>query len=75
MNDIVAESSSAAAHVERAAATLAHVRAAVGKAIFGQDAVIEQTRVTLLAGGPCRRIGGPGLSKTNRVEMLGSVLG
>ncbi|HEY4942809.1 MAG TPA: MoxR family ATPase [Rhizomicrobium sp.] len=80
MNDIVppnvgAESSSAAAHLERAAATLAHVRAAVGKAIFGQDAVIEQTLVTLLAGGHGLLIGVPGLAKTKLVETLGIVLG
>jgi MoxR-like ATPase len=80
MNDTVAESSSAAAPsaaaaVERAAATLAAVRAAVGKAIFGQDAVIEQTLVTLLAGGHGLLIGVPGLAKTKLVETLGIVLG
>ena len=75
MNDTVAESTSAAAHLERAAATLASVRAAVGKAIFGQDAVIEQTLVTLLAGGHGLLIGVPGLAKTKLVETLGIVLG
>ncbi|MEI9996609.1 MAG: MoxR family ATPase [Rhizomicrobium sp.] len=79
MNDTVAESSSAApsaaAHVERAAATLTRVREAVGRAIFGQDAVIEQTLVTLLAGGHGLLIGVPGLAKTKLVETLGIVLG
>jgi MoxR-like ATPase len=75
MNDTVAESTSAAAHLERAAATLARVREAVGKAIFGQDAVIEQTLVTLLAGGHGLLIGVPGLAKTKLVETLGIVLG
>jgi MoxR-like ATPase len=75
MNDTVAESSSAAAHVERAAATLGKVREAVGKAIFGQNAVIEQTLVTLLAGGHGLLIGVPGLAKTKLVETLGIVLG
>jgi MoxR-like ATPase len=75
MNDIVAESSGAAAHLERAADTLAKVREAVGKAIFGQDAVIEQTLVTLLAGGHGLLIGVPGLAKTKLVETLGIVLG
>jgi len=75
MNDIVAESSGAAAHLERAAATLAKVREAVGNAIFGQDAVIEQTLVTLLAGGHGLLIGVPGLAKTKLVETLGIVLG
>ncbi len=80
MNDTVpqtlgAESTGAAAHLERAAATLARVREAVGKAIFGQDAVIEQTLVTLLAGGHGLLIGVPGLAKTKLVETLGIVLG
>jgi MoxR-like ATPase len=80
MNDITpptagAESTSAAAHLERAAATLAHVREAVGKAIFGQEIVIEQTLVTLLAGGHGLLIGVPGLAKTKLVETLGIVLG
>jgi MoxR-like ATPase len=75
MNDTVAESTSAAAHVERAAATLGKVRAAVGEAIFGQDAVIEQALVTLLAGGHGLLIGVPGLAKTKLVETLGIVLG
>src|ERR1700753_4190879 len=75
MNDTVAETTGAAAHLERAAATLAHVREAVGKAIFGQDEVIEQTLVTLLAGGHGLLIGVPGLAKTRLVETLGIVLG
>src|SRR6201992_2697793 len=75
MNDTVAETTGAAAHLERAAATLAHVREAVGKAIFGQETVIEQTLVTLLAGGHGLLIGVPGLAKTKLVETLGIVLG
>jgi MoxR-like ATPase len=75
MNDTVAETTGAAAHLERAAATLAKVRGAVGRAIFGQDAVIEQTLVTLLAGGHGLLIGVPGLAKTKLVETLGIVLG
>jgi len=65
----------AVAHVERAAATLGKVREAVGHAIFGQEAVIEQTLVTLLAGGHGLLIGVPGLAKTKLVETLGIVLG
>ena len=75
MNDIVAEPTNAAARVERASATLAAVRKAVGAAIFGQDAVIEQTLVTLLGGGHGLLIGVPGLAKTKLVETLGIVLG
>src|SRR6201995_3914506 len=80
MNDITpptagADPTSAAAHLERAAATLGKVREAVGKAIFGQDEVIEQTLVTLLGGGHGLLIGVPGLAKTKLVETLGIVLG
>jgi len=65
----------ATAQVERTVATLRKVREAVGQAIFGQDAVIEQTLVTLLAGGHGLLIGVPGLAKTKLVETLGIVLG
>ena len=65
----------AVAQVERASATLGKVRDAVGHAIFGQDAVIEQALVTLLAGGHGLLIGVPGLAKTKLVETLGIVLG
>src|SRR6185312_6022156 len=65
----------ATAQVELTVATLRKVREAVGKAIFGQDTVIEQTLVTLLAGGHGLLIGVPGLAKTKLVETLGIVLG
>jgi MoxR-like ATPase len=65
----------ATAQVERTVATLRKVREAVGQAIFGQDTVIEQTLVTLLAGGHGLLIGVPGLAKTKLVETLGIVLG
>jgi len=67
--------STAVADAERAAATFKKVRAGVGKVIFGQEAVIEQTLVTLLAGGHGLLIGVPGLAKTKLVETLGIVLG
>src|ERR1043166_7111464 len=65
----------ATAQVERTVATLRKVREAVGQAIFGQDTMIEQTLVTLLAGGHGLLIGVPGLAKTKLVETLGIVLG
>jgi len=79
MNDSVAidqeASRQAVAMAERAASTLGRVRASVGKVIFGQEPVIEQTLVTLLAGGHGLLIGVPGLAKTRLVETLGIVLG
>jgi MoxR-like ATPase len=62
---------SAEAAMERIAAA----RAAVGAVIFGQEAVVEQTLATLLAGGHGLLIGVPGLAKTKLVETLGIVLG
>ncbi len=51
------------------------MRDGVGAVIFGQDAVIDQTLITLLAGGHGLLIGVPGLAKTRLVETLGIVLG
>ncbi len=38
---------------------LRHVRASIGKVIFGQQQVIDQTLITLLAGGHALVIGVP----------------
>ena len=65
----------AVARAEKAAAIAASVRAGVGEVIFGQHDVIEQTLITLLAGGHGLLIGVPGLAKTKLVESLGIVLG
>jgi MoxR-like ATPase len=54
---------------------LAEARAAVGRVIYGQDEVIDQTLITLLAGGHALLIGLPGLAKTRLVHTLGVVLG
>ena len=54
---------------------MAAVRQAIGKHIYGQDNVIEETLVTLLAGGHLLLIGVPGLGKTRLVETLGTVVG
>src|SRR4249920_2507400 len=58
-----------------AADTFARVRDGLNAVIFGQEEVIEQTLVTLLAGGHGLLIGVPGLAKTRLVETLGIVLG
>ncbi len=51
------------------------VRASIGRIIFGQQRVIDQTLITLLAGGHALVIGVPGLAKTLLVETLGTVFG
>ena len=75
MSDDAATLEQPPAQLEKTAAIFADVRARLGDVIFGQDAVIEQTLVTLLAGGHGLLIGVPGLAKTKLVEALGIVLG
>jgi MoxR-like ATPase len=61
--------------IESLGRKLAAVRASIGRVIFGQQAVVDQTLITLLAGGHALLIGVPGLGKTRLVETLGRVLG
>jgi MoxR-like ATPase len=64
-----------AAEIEALGSTLSRVRDQIGRVIFGQRNVIDQTLITLLAGGHALLIGVPGLAKTRLVETLGTVLG
>ena len=50
-------------------------RTSIGKVIYGQQDVIDQTLVALLSGGHLLLIGVPGLAKTKLVDTLGIVLG
>ena len=61
--------------VEALGSRIAQVRDAVGKVIFGQDEVVDQTLITLLSGGHVLLVGVPGLGKSKLVETLGVVLG
>jgi MoxR-like ATPase len=54
---------------------IAEVRQRIGRVIFGQTAVIDETLITLLAGGHALLVGVPGLAKTRLVHTLGVVLG
>ncbi len=63
------------ADIDGVAETLAQARTAIGHVIFGQERVVEETLVTLLAGGHVLLIGVPGLGKTKLVETLGTVFG
>ena len=72
----VNDSASALAQdIEHLGDTLGNVRGALGRVIFGQRQVIDETLVTLLAGGHLLLIGVPGLAKTRLVQALGTVLG
>ena len=50
-------------------------RDGIGRFIYGQARVVEETLITLLAGGHLLLIGVPGLGKTRLVEVLGGVFG
>jgi MoxR-like ATPase len=55
--------------------TLKAVRAEIGKAVFGQERVIELALTGVLAGGHVLLVGAPGLAKTRLVEAMATVLG
>jgi MoxR-like ATPase len=63
------------ADAEKAMARLAAVKAAVGHVIYGQQHVVDQALITVLAGGHGLLVGVPGLAKTKLVATLGCVLG
>jgi len=74
---VLAESNTPAlvAEVDALGQRLATVRERIHRIIFGQQEVVDQALITLLAGGHCLLIGVPGLAKTRLVETLGTVLG
>jgi MoxR-like ATPase len=57
-------------HIDR----LVQLRTAIARAIVGQDDVVEQLLIGLLAGGHCMLEGVPGLGKTLLVRTLGRAL-
>jgi MoxR-like ATPase len=63
------------AEVETLGVRLGQVRERIGRVIFGQQPVVDQALITLLAGGHTLLVGVPGLAKTRLVETLGRVLG
>ncbi|PZU54808.1 MAG: AAA family ATPase [Sphingobium sp.] len=62
------------AEIQQKLARLGELRAAIGQAIVGQGAVVEQLLIGLLAGGHCLLEGVPGLGKTLLVRSLGEAL-
>lgn len=63
------------ADAEAAVEKVAKAREAIGTVIFGQETVVENALVTILAGGHGLLVGVPGLAKTKLVETFGTVLG
>ena len=68
-------SDAAVASMERVADLVRKAKEAVEQVIYGQGAVVEESLITLLAGGHVLLIGVPGLAKTKLVHALGIVLG
>ncbi len=69
MNDNISE-----ADIQAELAQLGTLRNAIGQAIVGQEEVVEQLLIALLAGGHCLLEGVPGLGKTLLVRSLGQAL-
>jgi MoxR-like ATPase len=63
------------AEVEALGARIVSVRAQIGRAIYGQQQVVDETLITLLSGGHVLLVGVPGLGKSKLVETLATVLG
>ncbi|MFZ3033827.1 MAG: MoxR family ATPase [Parvibaculum sp.] len=61
--------------IEASGAKIAEARKAISEVIYGQEQVIDQTLVTVLAGGHALLVGVPGLAKTLLVHTMGVVLG
>ena len=61
--------------IEALGEKLSKVRNSIGQVIYGQQTVVDQTLITLLAGGHALLIGVPGLAKTRLAETLGTVFG
>ncbi|MEH6420535.1 AAA family ATPase [Pseudomonas sp. CGJS7] len=62
------------AQLQTQLARLGELRSAIAQAIVGQDEVVEQLLIGLLAGGHCLLEGVPGLGKTLLVRSLGQAL-
>ncbi len=75
ISNIAQSDTDLAADIEGLGERLAALRTHIGELIFGQDEVVEETLITLLAGGHLLLIGVPGLAKTRLVETLGVVFG
>ena len=61
--------------IETAIASLDRIKHEISKTIYGQQQVVEESLITLLAGGHALLVGVPGLAKTKLAETLGIVLG
>ena len=63
------------ADIDAAVERIGAARRAIGQVIYGQEMVVDEALITILAGGHGLLVGVPGLAKTKLVETLGVVLG
>jgi MoxR-like ATPase len=63
------------ADAEKLANAATAARKEIGRVVIGQDEVVEQALIAIMAGGHALLIGVPGLGKTLLVDTLGRVLG
>ena len=63
------------ADIEALGHKVAAARTQIGRAIYGQLEVVDQTLITLLSGGHVLLVGVPGLGKSKLVETLAVVMG
>jgi MoxR-like ATPase len=61
--------------IDALAQRLQKLRSVISGVIFGQQEVIDQTLIAILAGGHGLLVGLPGLAKTRLVETVGAVIG
>lgn len=71
MKSIVADDVKA---VEQLAATITNVKKEIAKVIVGQDQIVNDLLVSLIARGHCLLVGVPGLAKTLLIKTLAEVL-
>lgn len=60
--------------VEQLKQSYENIRKEIGKVIIGQDKVVEQLLIALLASGHCLLVGVPGLAKTLLISTLAKIL-
>src|SRR5579883_2478458 len=72
---MLGEADTAVADIEELSAKVGRVRQSIGRVIFGQREVVEQTLVTLLSGGHALLVGVPGLGKSRLVGTIGVTTG
>ena len=70
-----ASTDDAVVRADQAVAALGAVKTEIGRAVFGQDRVVELVLSCVLAGGHALLVGAPGLAKTRLVESTAKALG